>query len=138
MPPSPSTPASPADTATPFVLVGGLPVVREVVERFYDLMEHDPAYARLRALHAADLVPMRASLAGFLAGWLGGPRDWFEANPGKCMMSMHRGVTMDADTAGEWARAMECAIMGSSMEPAIAAKLATALCDLARRMAPPA
>ena len=78
-----------------------------MVERFYDLMDADPAYADLRAMHAADLGPMRASLAGFLSGWAGGPRDWFDANPGKCMMSMHSGFTITRETALQWVQAME-------------------------------
>lgn len=74
---------------SPFERVGGHPVLQAICERFYDLMEQDPAYAELRAMHAEDLGEMRKALPQFLAGWAGGPRDWFEANPGKCMMSMH-------------------------------------------------
>ena len=72
---------------TPYDLMGGRPVVSAMVERFYDLMDTDPAYAALRALHAPDLAPMRASLTGFLTAWLGGPRDWFDQHPGACVMS---------------------------------------------------
>ncbi|OYX65622.1 MAG: globin [Sphingomonadales bacterium 32-64-17] len=92
--------------ATPYELIGGQPAIEAVVERFYDLMDSDPAYAELRAIHAADLSPMRKSLAGFLAGWAGGPRGWFEANPGKCMMSMHSGFPITSETAGQWVEAM--------------------------------
>lgn len=74
------------------------------------MMDQEPAYARLRAMHALDLGPMRESLPSFLAGWSGGPRDWFEANPGKCMMSAHSGFAIDRDTAGQWAEAMKRAI----------------------------
>ncbi|WP_137680455.1 group II truncated hemoglobin [Aurantiacibacter suaedae] len=91
---------------TPYEQIGSQPVIAAVVERFYDLMDSEPAYAELRAIHAADLTPMRISLAGFLAGWAGGPRDWFEANPGKCMMSMHSGFPITAQTAGQWVEAM--------------------------------
>ena len=91
---------------TPFELLGGAEVIRTVVDRFYDLMDSEPAYAELRAIHAADLTPMRSSLAGFLTGWAGGPRDWFEANPGKCMMSMHAGFPITRETAQQWVEAM--------------------------------
>mgnify|MGYP002130895865 CR=1 FL=1 len=72
---------------SPFEQIGGHAAMQAITERFYDLMDRDPAYAELRAIHAADLAPMRAALPRFLAGWAGGPRDWFEANPGKCMVS---------------------------------------------------
>jgi hemoglobin len=120
---------------TPFALVGGMPAVQAIVERFYDLMEEDEAYAGLRALHQPDLAPMRKSLAGFLAAWLGGPRDWFEQNPGRCMMSAHRGVTITPETAGQWADAMTRAIGDAPVEPALGAKMAEALAGLAMGMA---
>jgi hemoglobin len=120
---------------TPFDLVGGMVVVGEIVDRFYDLLEQDNSYAALRALHAPELAPMRASLTGFLAAWLGGPKDWFEEHPGLCMMSAHRKVPMTAETGRQWADAMTRAIQDSSVEPALGVKLAGALADLAIRMA---
>jgi hemoglobin len=47
-------PAEP-DAPTPYQLLGGDARVRELVERFYDLMELDPAYARLREVHGSSL-----------------------------------------------------------------------------------
>lgn len=103
-----------------FDRLGGAAVVRRIVDRFYDLMETDPAYKALRDLHAPDLGPMRESLSGFLTGWLGGPRDWFEARPGTCMMSMHSGVAVDGATAAQWREAMARALADAKAEPAIA------------------
>jgi len=103
-----------------FDRLGGAAVVRRIVDRFYDLMETDPAYKALRDLHAPDLGPMRESLSGFLTGWLGGPRDWFEARPGTCMMSMHSGVSVDGATAAQWREAMARALADAKAEPAIA------------------
>ena len=108
---------------TPFDQIGGAARVQAVVEAFYDLMDVDPAYARLRSIHAPDLAPMRASLAGFLTGWLGGPRDWFAARPGVCMMSLHRAVPIGAELARQWTdamgRALERAGVGSEMAEAL-------------------
>jgi hemoglobin len=91
---------------TPYELIGGEPVVRAIVDRFYDIMDEDADCAALRALHAPDLNPMRESLSGFLNGWLGGPRDWFQQNPGVCMMSAHGKVNVTPETAAQWTRAM--------------------------------
>lgn len=95
---------------TPYEAIGGAPVIERVVNRFYNLMEDEPQYAKLRAMHASDLGPMRRSLAGWLIAWAGGPRDWFDENPGKCMMSAHRGLGATEETAGQWADAMARAI----------------------------
>jgi len=40
---------------TPFERLGGEAGVRTLVERFYDLMDLEPAYAGMRALHPATL-----------------------------------------------------------------------------------
>lgn len=119
---------------TPYDRIGGTAPIREIVDRFYDLMETDAAFTALRALHAPDLTPMRSSLTSFLAAWMGGPRDWFEERPGKCLMSAHEGVTISPDTARQWADAMHQAIAGSSVDRDFGEKLAGALSDLALRM----
>ena len=79
---------------TPYEMVGGAETVRRIVDRFYDLMDEQPRFAELRSLHAPDLAPMRESLTGFLIAWLGGPRDWFSNNPGKCVMSVHSKIAI--------------------------------------------
>ena len=53
--------------------MGGEPRVRELVDRFYDLMDLEPRYARLRAAHGTTLDSARDKLFWFLCGWLGGP-----------------------------------------------------------------
>lgn len=128
--------AQPAATPqTPFYRLGGAPVFEAICNRFYDLMEHDPAYAELRAIHAADLAPMRDALPKFLAGWAGGPRDWFEANPGRCMMSVHKPFTISQTLGAQWADAMTRAIADVAPEPADMAKaMGEVLADLARGM----
>lgn len=95
---------------TPFQALGGRAAIQNIVNRFYDLVEGDPAYAQLRAMRAADLVPMRRSLTDWLCAWTGGPGDWFEQNPGKCMMSLHRDLGVSRATAGQWSDAMARAI----------------------------
>ncbi|GFE75841.1 hypothetical protein NTCA1_34900 [Novosphingobium sp. TCA1] len=127
--PVPRTPDAPT---TPHDMIGGAPVFEAIANRFYDLMEQDPAYAALRAMHAEDLAPMRRSLPRFLAGWAGGPRDWFEANPGKCMMSLHRDFPIDRTTADQWAQAMTRAIADIAPKPA---NVAQAMTDVLTRMA---
>ena len=108
---------------TPFDVVGGAPAVRDLVDAFYDIMDSDQAYARLRALHAADLTAMRQSLTGFLTGWLGGPRDWFVTHPGVCMMSLHRAMPIDAELAAQWTSAMGQALAATGVDHDLAAAL---------------
>lgn len=128
--------AAQTPVASPYDRIGGIAGLRQITDRFYDLMDKDPAFRALRAMHAPDLAPMRESLPGFLAGWAGGPRDWFDANPGKCMMSMHKPFAITRETAEQWAEAMTRAI--ADVAPAdteIANALGEVLAQMARGMA---
>ena len=116
---------------TAFDQIGGAAPVAAMVNAFYDLMETDPAYAGLRAMHAPELSAVRAGLKGWLTGWLGGPRDWFAANPGVCMMSLHRAMPIDAATAGQWTDAMRRALVQVEVDR----EMAEALHDVFGRMA---
>ena len=64
---------APVTPTTAFEWLGGEPRVRALVERFYDLMDLEPAYAALRAVHGTDLSNARQRLFWFLCGWLAGP-----------------------------------------------------------------
>lgn len=120
---------------TPFHKLGGHPTFEAICNRFYDLMDSEPEYAQLREMHAPDLAPMRQSLPLFLAGWAGGPRDWFEQNPGRCMMSVHKPYTINTAVALQWAEAMERAIADTAIEDRVLARaMGQALGDLARGM----
>lgn len=63
---------------TPFDAIGGEGRVRELVDRFYDLMELEPQFKVLRAVHGATLDSARDKLFWFLCGWLGGPNHYIE------------------------------------------------------------
>jgi len=120
---------------TPFYKLGGHPTMQAICNRFYDLMDSDPAYADLRAMHAPSLDKMKHSLAGFLAAWAGGPRDWFEENPGKCMMSAHKPYVITKEVAAQWGDAMRRAIADVAPEDAELAKaMGGVLDELARGM----
>jgi hemoglobin len=101
-----SQPAKTEQQISPYDYMGGEAEVRAMVERFYDLMETDPAYAELRAMHAPDLKPMRERLFQFFSGWLGGPRLY-----SSCVMSAHAPFAIGTRERDQWlacmARAME-------------------------------
>ena len=118
----------------PFLAVGGRDGVRGIVDRFYDLMDSSPAYSDLRAMHARDLTPMRSSLSSFLCGWLGGETDWFAANPGKCIMSLHARFPINATVAEQWTSAMWQAMADCGVEEETASRINDALGMMASAM----
>jgi hemoglobin len=63
---------------TPYELLGGAAVVRQLVDRFYDIMASDPRAATIHAMHAPDSALIRDKFFDFLSGWLGGPQLFIE------------------------------------------------------------
>lgn len=61
-----------------YTRMGGESTVRQLVERFYDLMNELETAYEIRKLHAADLTEARNKLFMFLCGWLGGPPLYIE------------------------------------------------------------
>jgi hemoglobin len=97
---------------TPYELLGGSEAaVRRIVDAFYDLMETAPEARELRAMHAADLGPMRDRLTWFLTGWLGGPALYNErTGGGVCMTSAHRPFAIDDLARDQWMWCMRGAL----------------------------
>ncbi len=127
--------SSPAATSlSAYEAIGGRPAVNRVVGRFYDLMDREPAYAALRAMHATDLSPMRGSLAGFLTAWLGGPTDWFAEHPNTCVMSAHGRLPITEATARQWIDAMDQALRDTDIDPNLAARIMVRLGPMALAM----
>ncbi|SNS55655.1 hemoglobin [Sphingomonas laterariae] len=119
----------------PYHRIGGDAVIARIVDRFYDLMDGEPQYAELRAIHAPDLAPMRASLTGFLIAWLGGPQDWFTDRPGACVMSAHGNIRVTPETARQWLDAMARAFAETGVGPDVAAMVGEAFTNMAQAMA---
>jgi hemoglobin len=116
---------------TPYDIVGGAEGVRGIVDRFYDLIEREEDFASLHAIHEEDLSAVRTGLAGFLNGWLGGPRDWF----GQGVMSLHGQIAIDAALADQWADAMRRAIGEREDLPSdFRSRMGDALHNVARAM----
>ena len=109
MSPSPIAQPSPP---TPYEALGGEAGVRRLVDAFYDVMDGDPAAAPLRAMHAADLSPMRARLSDWLTGWMGGPGVYDQRHPGRpCIVSAHAALAIGQAESAQWMSCMEQAIV---------------------------
>jgi hemoglobin len=94
--------AKDSQKASPFERLGGEAAIRRIVERFYDVMETDPAAARIRAMHAADLSVMRSKLADWMIGALGGPPLYAQRPDRGCMGSVHKAFPIGEEDVEEW------------------------------------
>lgn len=122
-------------TKTAYETLGGAEAVDALAQRFYEVMDLNPAYAKLRAMHGENLEPVRKAFAGFLSGWLGGPRDWFVAKGGFCIMSRHAGMGITQETARQWLDAMREAMNDTVHDEALYTKMDEAFTKLAEAMA---
>jgi hemoglobin len=103
--PTETTPES-----TPYDLLGGADAVRRIVDRFYDIMDTAPEAAGIRAMHDADLAPMRQRLFEFMSAWLGGPPIYVVGPGQKCIMSTHRGYAIGPAERDAWMLCMRRAL----------------------------
>jgi hemoglobin len=112
-------PAAKHETAapeqTPYDLIGGAAGLRKLVDRFYDLMDTDPAAAGIRAMHDRDLGPMRDKLFDFLSGWFGGPPLYFQRADAKCMGSAHAPFAIGPAERDQWMACMSTALAESDL-----------------------
>ena len=67
-----------APFATLYEWIGGEDRVKALVERFYDLMDLESDFARLREVHGPSLAKARQNTVWFLCGWMGGPQYYTE------------------------------------------------------------
>jgi len=114
---------APAGSVTPFAAIGGEPGVRALVDRFYDLMEIEPAYAGIRALHAPSLDAAREKLFLFLAGWLGGPPLYVDRYGHPRLRARHLPFAIGIRERDQWLACMRQALDDAGVEAALAAKL---------------
>ena len=114
-------PAAGAESAaqTPYAMLGGEAAVRALVERFYDLMDLEPQYAELRALHAPDLAHAREKLYLFLSGWLGGPSLYIERYGHPMLRARHLPFPIGTRERDQWMACMSQAMV----EQGVAAEL---------------
>lgn len=104
-------PAVEAVKQTPYALLGGETAVRRLVDRFYDIMDSEPAVAPIRAMHAADLGPMRERLFEFMSGWLGGPPLFFQRADRVCITKAHSPFAIGEDERDQWMLCMRRALI---------------------------
>ena len=90
--------------------IGGETKLREMVDRFYDLMELEPAFAGIRALHPPATDGSRDKLFWFLSGWMGGPDAYIERFGHPRLRMRHFPYGIGTSERDQWLRAMAWAM----------------------------
>ena len=113
---------SPAET--PFARLGGEAAVRALVDRFYDLMDLEPGYAGLRALHPAQLDGSRDKLFWFLCGWLGGPNHYIDRFGHPMLRARHLPYAIGIAERDQWLACMMSAMHEQGVDETLAQRVA--------------
>lgn len=108
---------------TPFDMMGGEQAVRALVDRFYDLMDLEPAYARLRALHPTQLDGSRDKLFWFLCGWLGGPQHYVDRFGHPMLRARHLPFPIGIAERDQWMSCMTQAMAEVGLDAGFAERL---------------
>jgi hemoglobin len=97
---------------TPFERFGGEGPIRELVERFYDVMdEREPALAALHDREDGKVSrTSRDRFALFLIGWLGGPQTYMERHGHPRLRMRHARVPVTSAMRDAWLRCMHLAL----------------------------
>ena len=111
--------------ATPFHWIGGEDKVKALVERFYDLMDLEPAYADLRAAHGSHLEKARQHLFWFLCGWLGGPQHYTDRFGHPRLRMRHMPFAIGIKERDQWLACMDQAMGETGVPQALRERLKT-------------
>jgi hemoglobin len=100
---------------TAYDLIGGEPKLRELVDRFYDLMELEPEFAGIRSMHPPTTEGSRDKLFWFLSGWMGGPGMYIERFGHPRLRARHLPFGIASDERDQWLRCMAWAMQDTGV-----------------------
>lgn len=114
------------DARTPYQLLGGEAKLRAMVERFYELMDSDAAFAGIRKLHPADLSGSIEKLYLFLSGFLGGPPLYVERFGNPMLRARHLPFAIGESERDQWMACMRRAMLECGVPELLRLQLAGA------------
>lgn len=108
-----------------YELIGGAEKLREMVDRFYDLMELEPEFSGIRILHPAPIDSSRDKLFWFLSGWMGGPDLYIEQFGHPRLRARHMSFSIGVSERDQWLRCMAWAMQDVGIEEGLQQHLMT-------------
>ncbi|MDG1946096.1 MAG: group II truncated hemoglobin [Halioglobus sp.] len=95
---------------TPYQILGE-EGIRTLASTFYEIMDTLPEASGLRAMHATNLSPMKAKLAEYLIGWMGGPPLYADKYGTVCMTTPHEPFHIGPEERDQWLLCMDKALV---------------------------
>lgn len=114
-----------------YELIGGENGLRQLVERFYDLIDSSPEAAQIRALHPKSLKQSREKFFLFLSGWSGGPQLYVEKYGHPRLRMRHMPFSIGIVERDQWIWCMNKALDEMQMDTAVIEYLKTRFAETA-------
>lgn len=102
---------------TPYERLGGEQALRQLVDRFYALMDSEPEFYGVRKLHPVDLASSNEKLFMFLSGWLGGPPLYARKIGHPMLRARHLPFPIGSAERDQWLACMRKALEERAIEP---------------------
>ena len=121
-------------TQTPYQQLGGEQAVKQLVARFYELMDTLPEAHEVRQLHPSSLSGSENKLFMFLSGWLGGPQLYIEAFGHPRLRQRHFPFAIGQQESQQWMLCMTNALDECVKDEALRNHLITQFTQTANHM----
>lgn len=122
------------DSPNHYQRIGGEKKVRELVERFYQLMDELPEAYGIRKMHADDLQSARDKLFKFLSGWMGGPQLFVNEYGHPMLRRRHLPFAIGVSERDQWLLCMDQALSDVVQDVALRQELSAAFAKVADHM----
>lgn len=119
---------------TPYELLGGETVLRNLVKRFYEIMDTLPETKPLRDMHPQNLQGSEDKLFMFMSGWLGGPNLFQEKFGHPMLRARHMPFKIGKPERDQWMICMVHAFDDLKIEDPLRSELLHSLLRLADHM----
>ena len=125
---------TPSFNTSQYDKLGGEVGVRQLVDRFYDLMNSNPETVGIRKMHAKSLRASRDKLFLFLSGWLGGPALYIEKYGHPRLRQRHLPFRITTHERDQWLQCMNQALEEQVTDPLLRHTLQSSFFNVANHM----
>jgi hemoglobin len=120
--------------ASTYELLGGEIGVRQLVHRFYELMNELPEAWEVRRMHPESLVNSEQNLFEYLSGWFGGPTMYTDKKGHPRMRMRHAPYAVTPSAKNEWMLCMSQSLTEQVQDVAFRDHLIATFAGLADHM----